>query len=363
MGNQPSKPPSRSTTQHERDERQQRHDKEREREKQEREWERDREREKEREKEREREKRVNRRISFQALSHGKATAADPSASTESAHAKTILQPPAQKPNLHQHLHTTHSSSPEQNERSPPSAGSSNSPVVIREEQKELEHRPDGQNPLSQVPAATAEPSIPMDVPGSTSIRTARESRKESIASQSTPPALTPHYTPMSGLQRPPRLPLAIADEIRAPESPTLVPVETLNEEVSIFDDDEADLPRKSSMVSSATVDEEDVAHELEPYAVDTGGVSLVPTRIDWRGGGEKVYVTGTFTNWDKKFRLHERYGLLPMFLCSQVLCYAGSYHLHRLCTDNPAVFKPGYRSVSPGTISLFWRNVDYTLLF
>ena len=122
---------------------------------------------------------------------------------------------------------------------------------------------------------------------------------------------------MSGLQRPPRLPLAIADELRAPESPPLGPTETLNEEVSIFEEDEADLPRKSSMLSSATADEDDVAHELEPYAVDTGGVSPVRTRIDWKGGGERVYVTGTFTNWDKKFRLHERYGLVPVLPCSQ----------------------------------------------
>ncbi len=112
---------------------------------------------------------------------------------------------------------------------------------------------------------------------------------------------------MSGMQRPPRLPLAIADEVRAPDSPTLEPVGTATEEISIFDDDEPELPRKSSMLSSATIEEEDVGNELQPYAVDTGGVNVVPTKIEWKGTGERVYVTGTFAHWDKKFRLHKRY--------------------------------------------------------
>ncbi len=85
------------------------------------------------------------------------------------------------------------------------------------------------------------------------------------------------------MQRPPRLPLAIADEVRAPDSPTLEPVGTATEEISIFDDDETELPRKSSMLSSATIEEEDVGNELQPYAVDTGGVNVVPTKIEWKG--------------------------------------------------------------------------------
>lgn len=30
---------------------------------------------------------------------------------------------------------------------------------------------------------------------------------------------------------------------------------------------------------------------------------MVPTVISWNGNGEKVYVTGTFANWERKFRL------------------------------------------------------------
>ena len=303
MGNQPSKPPSRSTTQHEKDERQQRYERDREREK-------ELEKEREREREKEKEKKVNGRISIQALSHshGKATAADPSATTESAHAQPILQSAAQKPNLQQRLQSTTSHSPERYEKTTASFDRSISPAVINEEQQELQYRPK-ESPLPMLaPDTNAEPTIPMDVPGSTMIRPAQHSRAGSATSKATPPASTPQYTPMSGMQRPPRLPLAIADEIRAPESPPLEPSGTVNEEISIFDDDEADLPRKSSMLSSTTMEEEDVGNELQPYAVDTGGVNVVPTRIDWKGSGERVYVTGTFAHWDKKFRLHKRYG-------------------------------------------------------
>jgi Glycogen recognition site of AMP-activated protein kinase len=312
MGNQPSKPPSRSTTQNEKDEKQQRLEKEREREKgleRERERAREREREKEREREREQEKKVNRRISFQALSHRKATAADPSASIESAHAQTISQPPLQNSSLQQHLQTTHSHSPEQIGKNNAFGEKIVPQAVINEEQKGLGYRTKEEELALPVSDATiepsAEPSNPMDVPGST-IRPPRDGSEASEAFKSTPPASSLHYTPISGLQRPPRLPLAIADEVKAPDSPTLGPTGIVDEEVSIFDDDEVDLPRKNSALSSATQDDEDVGNELQPYAVDTGGVQVVPTRIDWKGTGERVYVTGTFANWDKKFRLHKR---------------------------------------------------------
>lgn len=174
--------------------------------------------------------------------------------------------------------------------------------------KQRDDPPQRSTPSVHNSQPNAEPSIPMDVPGSSVTRPGRKSREDRSESQSTPPALTPHYTPISGMQRPPRLPLAIADEIRAPDSPPLESTTRVNEEVSIFDDDEPDIRRKNSVLSSATNEEEDVASELQPYAVDTGGVNVVPTRIEWKGKGERVYVTGTFAHWDTKYRLRKRYG-------------------------------------------------------
>ena len=56
-----------------------------------------------------------------------------------------------------------------------------------------------------------------------------------------------------------------------------------------------------------TIDEEETLDELEPYT--TSGVGrAVPTTIEWTAPGDKVYVTGTFVNWEKKYRLHRRYG-------------------------------------------------------
>ncbi|KKZ64954.1 hypothetical protein EMCG_09143 [[Emmonsia] crescens] len=66
-------------------------------------------------------------------------------------------------------------------------------------------------------------------------------------------------------------------------------------------------------------EEEEMVDELEVDAgmevgdgmgmgVGVGGVGVnkaVTTTIEWRGGGEKVYVTGTFVNWERKFRLHK----------------------------------------------------------
>lgn len=48
--------------------------------------------------------------------------------------------------------------------------------------------------------------------------------------------------------------------------------------------------------------------ELQPYTISGVG-KAVPTTIQWTGYAQKVYVTGTFVNWEKKFRLHRKYVL------------------------------------------------------
>ena len=34
-------------------------------------------------------------------------------------------------------------------------------------------------------------------------------------------------------------------------------------------------------------------------------LGVVPTLFEWTDGGEKIYVTGTFANWNRKYRLHK----------------------------------------------------------
>lgn len=104
------------------------------------------------------------------------------------------------------------------------------------------------------------------------------------------------------MNRPPRLPLPIEEEVHTPGSPIIAPTdigEPIDDSVTELDKDakEADLQRKSSAVSNAT-DEEDT----EELRVDKTRPT-VPTRVEWLQGGQKVYVTGTPFQWSRKQRL------------------------------------------------------------
>lgn len=119
------------------------------------------------------------------------------------------------------------------------------------------------------------------------------------------------YQPASPSQfsRPPRLPLPIEQEVHAPGSPILSPAEK-SEMIQPMDD--IQLSRRASVLSGTTAEDDDMGDDigsLEPWA----GASTVPALLEWREDGERVYVTGTFTGWDKKFRLHKKW------VCSYML--------------------------------------------
>src|SRR5947209_2412926 len=147
------------------------------------------------------------------------------------------------------------------------------------QQSESTERKDAPDGHKGPPAAGPPSAEPMDVPAAMS-RSRQDDFEESNFSR--------HYTPVSQM-RPPRLPLPIADaQVEPiPESPTLGPVQTGNDDVSnLYDDDtmspaEDRLRRKDSMLSATTQDDEEVG-ELQPYAVDTTGAKLVPVPIVWR---------------------------------------------------------------------------------
>lgn len=98
--------------------------------------------------------------------------------------------------------------------------------------------------------------------------------------------------------RPPRLPLPIEEEIHTPGSPILAPTDAGEplEEVDTLDSD--GLPTRTSGLSSTTIDDEDG----EELRVDKTRPT-VPTKLEWLRGGEKVYVTGTIFQWNRKTRL------------------------------------------------------------
>jgi hypothetical protein len=107
--------------------------------------------------------------------------------------------------------------------------------------------------------------------------------------------------PPSQFSNPPRLPLPIEQEVHQPGSPILSP----QDREAIPQIDEIQLSRRTSVLSGTTVEDDDLGDDvasLEPW----GGAPTVPTLLEWREDGEKVYVTGTFAGWDKKFRLHRK---------------------------------------------------------
>jgi hypothetical protein len=118
----------------------------------------------------------------------------------------------------------------------------------------------------------------------------------------------PSYAPPSSqFSRPPRLPLPIQEELHTPGSPIvgpvagLAPIEGLDPAPIDTPEAAESIPRRGSVMSSTTADEE----EEDPSGlIQEGGLPAVSTIIEWREKGEKVYVTGTFAAWDKKYRLY-----------------------------------------------------------
>ena len=245
-------------------------------------------------------KKPARRTSVKGLSAGKAAAAGPSASHESATAQTIPQH-VKSSKLEHHLQV--SQSPEATFKSPSGAHRSSS-RGSRPDKKDHE-RPESEkgSPETRIKnVPTPEKAEPMAVP------IMAKSRKDEFLDASSAP-FPNHYTPIPHV-RPPRLPLPIAD-VPVPDSPSLDPIQTGNDDISVFEQGEPEekaLRRESSMLSNATEDEQEISDELQVYAVEPAVNKSVPTRIEWNQGCEdKVYVTGTFANWDKKFKLHPKY--------------------------------------------------------
>ncbi|EWC45062.1 hypothetical protein DRE_06201 [Drechslerella stenobrocha 248] len=75
--------------------------------------------------------------------------------------------------------------------------------------------------------------------------------------------------------------------------------------------------RRNSFGSATTVD----TVELDEMNIDD--TKAIPTTIEWTEGGKKVYVTGTFSGWKKKFRLSRSNG----HLSTVVPLPSGTHHL------------------------------------
>ncbi|KAI0885207.1 carbohydrate-binding module family 48 protein [Annulohypoxylon maeteangense] len=131
------------------------------------------------------------------------------------------------------------------------------------------------------------------------------------------------------INRPPRLPLPIEEEIHTPGSPIVGPSDADVKPVDDIPvlDESSSIPRRASGLSNAT--DEDDAEELR---VDKTRPTI-PTRIEWSRGGQKVYVTGTPFQWSRKQRLvpaKDREGVLQTI----IPVFPGTHHIKFLVDGN-----------------------------
>ncbi|KAE9973538.1 hypothetical protein EG328_004379 [Venturia inaequalis] len=136
----------------------------------------------------------------------------------------------------------------------------------------------------------------------------------------------------SALSRPPRLPLPIEEEDHTPGSPIISPAD-VSGPVGPIEPLVAGLPRRSSVLSSTTLDDEDDLGD-DLGSLEGGPHIPVPTLLEWREAGDKVYVTGTFAGWDRKFRLHKNGpSKHPGALSAIINLQPGTHHV-RFIVDN-----------------------------
>ena len=178
-----------------------------------------------------------------------------------------------------------SSSPSQRHQHQDLVGNDQSKQTAQDDSKKEKYRVTSKSTPVQVPRG-ADP---------------RRQRGPDSQFESSGPIKDPNFVPHSNLNFPPRMPLPIEEEFHAPYSPTITAQEfssSLHEE-----DFDGALPRQSSVISSTTLEEDELGNELQPYPYEAPPQGLVPTRLQWTQGGEKVYVTGTFAGWNRKFRM------------------------------------------------------------
>lgn len=219
-------------------------------------------------------RKVVRRTSLNAIPTHKATVADPSASRETAAGHSAAYQGSVQHRLQ-------------------SRNTPDSPARTPGKSERYDGREPGHIQERDIPAPDL--TNPVQVPVS------RHAAGRGPVAPSGPP-LSSYYNTSTHLQRPPRLPLPIADATATPGSPIMGPEDSHIQSMPADRLLDEQMNPETSHISGETMDGYEVADELLPY---TSGVhKAVPTVIEWSAPGQKVYVTGTFVNWEKKFRLH-----------------------------------------------------------
>ena len=145
-------------------------------------------------------------------------------------------------------------------------------------------------------------SRPVSVPRNVEGRSWKRPDLDASFEPSGPPG-DPNYMSSSILNFPPRLPLPIQEEDHTPGSPIISPQE-ISSALQEYDIDER-LPKRTSILSSTTLDEDENEEYLQGHGSGVAG-RTVPTIIEWNHGGDRIYVTGSFAGWEKKYRMHRK---------------------------------------------------------
>ncbi|KAL2263017.1 hypothetical protein VTK26DRAFT_8609 [Humicola hyalothermophila] len=177
------------------------------------------------------------------------------------------------------------------------------------------------------PGPCHEAAKPVAVPNPhnspSSPRSPRSPRSEEIYET----AVMPHSSlqDVSYLTRPPRLPLPIEEEVHTPGSPIIAPTDLGQPLEDVEGLDRVELIHRASTLSETSAPDEDESGEL---LVDKTRPT-VPTRLEWRHGGDKVYVTGTIFQWNRKTRLHRVEGQ-PGVFATTINILPGTHHIRFL---------------------------------
>ena len=239
----------------------------------------------------ENERKVTQQSSINTLSgaNTKAAVADPSASRETATGYSAAQNQATTQQRLQHSQPTDLASAAAAER-----------TSEQPEQHDAKHDAD----LHPKDPLTPDSSNPVQVPPRMG------ARRDTISAGMAPPSF---YNASAHLQRPPRMPLPIGDATATPGSPVMGPEDShIGGDLAHDRFVDEQTGTEPTNVGSVPVDEDEGAEDLQPYT-PSGVGKVIPTVIEWASHGDKVYVTGTFVNWEKKFRLHRRYVISLLF--------------------------------------------------
>lgn len=249
-----------------------------------------------------------RRESVPALPHGRASAVPPSASLESAQGHSSSRTPHAVSKGHTHSHSRHRSQ-----------------TTVTSQSKSYDEKDGSNDRGGKVPPQEAHPvQVPTHpVPTAPNIQ-----RSAAGQPRDSPTSPSSYHIPNSQFSRPPRLPLPIEKEDFAPGSPIISPADLpgpLGKE-PLPEDGTAQLERKGSVLSSTTVDEDEVIDDFQAHGKATG--QMVDTLVEWKEGGDRVYVTGSFSGWTKKHRLH-RHGPSkdPNALSAIIPLLVGAHHM------------------------------------